>query len=1206
MAPPLLRDLIEIPDQVHAGDFVLTLSKGVGEGSTIRDYVVTDQLAGCFDEALGLIQSAVEDRKSQGAYLDGSFGSGKSHFMAVLHAILSGDPDARGKEGLVKVVAKHDAWMGGRRFLLVPYHMMEATSLASAVLGGYVAHVRKIAPGKPLPAVYRDDELLADARDLRATMGDEGFIGGLLPDDEWSEANWDATRLDAALSAPPGDKLRKQLVGELLTTHFKRYATAISGQADPVVDLDGGLSEISRHAKNVLGYDAVVLLLDELVLWLSGYVGDPTRIRAEAQKVSKLVESAEHDRPAPIVSFVPRQRDLRDLVGRDTAGATTASLFDTLKYWDGRFDRIKLEDRNLPVIVEARLLRPRSPEARAELDAAFERTATRPELWDTLLDAQGGPSDRAAFRATYPFSPAFLHAMVDISGALQRQRTALKLMQQLLVDYRDLLPVGQLMPLGAIYDVLARGQDRPFSDKLRDEFEQAKRFYTGRLLPYLLARHKLTEDEIRSLPARHAFRADDLVVKTLLLAALVPNVPALRHLTASRLAALNHGSVASMIPGQDRQVVAKTLRELAGEFGEIRVSGSDDPAVEIALIGVDTHAILQQVIHVDDDAAKRRLLKSLLWEDFGVSDTGTFVTTRPVIWKGTERTVELVFANVRDPEVAETTFAPEAPGALRVIVDYPFDEGTHTPAEDRHRVWTLRDRLDKPLTLVWLPSFLSRERLEDLGDLVRISYVLERRDRLDELTPALTADDRHHARTQLESRRAALTNKIKEALKRAYGTASADDTDLGARAEDHIMALDSQLEIRPPAGLALGDALRRICGQLLDHAYPKHPDLDAPGRAKVFTKAELTTVLRAVEQAAQDKVGRLEVPKGDLPVLRRIANPLEIATVGEVFVLREEWKRLIDTSAAHAGPTTDLKIGDIRRWIAEEQPGLPGQVVDLLVSCYAVQADRAWIRAGRPIPPQDIGRITPDTVLRRQELPSEEEFQRANDRAAGVFGLGRQPVPTARAVQRLAGDVRHRAGELLTTAEALVTGLRAHAATLGLDDRTPRLATARATAEVLNRIVGAANDPTVVLRHLAETDLPREHEIYRAGLRTAGDLTATLSTLKWQILDQLPALAEGAGPKSEPAHTILEQLRGATRRDEHQVPLGAALTAAEQAAIALIIEPGPGPGPTPPPPPDVVTKRVTGAEVAAAVKELCERAEDQPDAVFEITWRTVK
>jgi hypothetical protein len=33
--------------------------------------VVTEQLAGCFDDALGIIQSAVEGHRSRAAYLDG-------------------------------------------------------------------------------------------------------------------------------------------------------------------------------------------------------------------------------------------------------------------------------------------------------------------------------------------------------------------------------------------------------------------------------------------------------------------------------------------------------------------------------------------------------------------------------------------------------------------------------------------------------------------------------------------------------------------------------------------------------------------------------------------------------------------------------------------------------------------------------------------------------------------------------------------------------------------------------------------------------------------------------------------------------------------------------------------------------------------------------------------------------------------------------
>lgn len=181
-AQVLLRDLVAIPDEVHAGDFVLSLAKEVGEKSAISDYVVTPPPADNFHRALGLIRSAVETRSSRAAYLDGS---GKSHFMAVLHAILSSDPDPGCKEGLADVVAKHDAWLKNRQFLQVPHHLPDSQSLDAAVLGGYVRHVTPMHPGKPFPAVYRDDEAIADARELRERAGDE-FIAQLpAGDDDW-------------------------------------------------------------------------------------------------------------------------------------------------------------------------------------------------------------------------------------------------------------------------------------------------------------------------------------------------------------------------------------------------------------------------------------------------------------------------------------------------------------------------------------------------------------------------------------------------------------------------------------------------------------------------------------------------------------------------------------------------------------------------------------------------------------------------------------------------------------------------------------------------------------------------------------------------------------------------------------------------------------------------------------------------------------
>ncbi len=99
----MLRDVLIIPERAGAEDYVLRLTDSVGVGSaarTLDDYVVTPALADAFDRAMGLVAESITSGVSRGAFLTGSFGSGKSHFMAVLHALLRHDPAARGKPEL--------------------------------------------------------------------------------------------------------------------------------------------------------------------------------------------------------------------------------------------------------------------------------------------------------------------------------------------------------------------------------------------------------------------------------------------------------------------------------------------------------------------------------------------------------------------------------------------------------------------------------------------------------------------------------------------------------------------------------------------------------------------------------------------------------------------------------------------------------------------------------------------------------------------------------------------------------------------------------------------------------------------------------------------------------------------------------------------------------------------------------------------------
>lgn len=224
---PLLRELIDIPERVSTSDYVLKLNEAVtpeGAGAALNDYVVTDRLKTNFEDALSLIKSAVDGQSSKAAYLHGSFGSGKSHFMAVLYALLSGHQAVRSREEFDGVRAKH-TWLDedGRRFLLVPYHMLSAKSLEQRVLGKYVDHVHRLHPEAPLPQVYRTDGLFEDFAQQRRLNGDAKVIEQLsratvprttveIADDEgWGDlvsAEDSAFRWTSPSSTPPSPRQR--------------------------------------------------------------------------------------------------------------------------------------------------------------------------------------------------------------------------------------------------------------------------------------------------------------------------------------------------------------------------------------------------------------------------------------------------------------------------------------------------------------------------------------------------------------------------------------------------------------------------------------------------------------------------------------------------------------------------------------------------------------------------------------------------------------------------------------------------------------------------------------------------------------------------------------------------------------------------------------------------------------------------------------
>ena len=1144
----LIKELIDIPEEVRGGDFVLKLTDGVTQPEqTLAPYVVTKQLAKCFDESLSLVKGSVDGNSSKAAYLHGSFGSGKSHFMAVLHLLLQQQTEARSKEGLEGVVSKHNDWLEGKNFLLVPYHMIGKASMEEAVLGGYVSQILKLRPDAPIPGVYKSEAIFKNARQLRNTMGDEPFFrvlneGASSAGDGggWGdlESNWDASTFEEALVAPPADPKRTSLIGALVETVLPAFMDAAQGTGEAFVPLDEGLSIISQHAKD-LGYDALVLFLDELILWLATKAATPEFIAEEGPKVSKLVEY-QTQRPIPIVSFVARQRDLKELVGDGLTGAEQLGFADVLQWWEARFETITLEDRNLPEIAARRVLRPKSEAARQQIEQSWLETE---KIREGVLDIlQTESADRDSFRKVYPFSPALIETLIAVSSVLQRERTALKVMVQLLVDQRDTLELGQIVPVGDLYGVIAQSA-QPFTEGMRIHFESAKALYQQKLRPMLENTHGLAPGEVETLPANDAkargFFADDRLVKTLLLSALVPEVGSLKALNSERLSALNHGSVKSPIPGRERQTVLNKVRDWASQVGEIKIGEENDPVMNIQLTGVDTESILENAKGADNTGNRRRKVRELLFEQLGIQETGEMFITHEHLWNGARRSFQVVFGNVR--ELPDESLAARS-DSRKLVLDFPFDDPGHSPLEDLKRLDDFRAKEKSSRTLVWLPSFLSQQAQNDLGTLVKLDEVLKSDDSLRQHANHLSDFDRSQARISLDNRRSQLRNKVIRHLEGAYG---ADSADPGAVDETHSLAehfqsLDPSFTPRPPAGMSLKDAFEQLLGQLLAGQFPGSPEF-----GDELKLGSLKRVQEQVGRACLSPDGRIDIDRNIRDLMRSVSGPLEIGEMGEThFVIGRHWYNHFQRQVGG----DQVTVGKLREAIdLPSAMGLTRATQDLLIMLYADQSNRSFFLHGGAFQP-DLDKLSDEMELREQALPEADIWEEACRRAAKIFGLAISPLLNATNLTKMLQEIEQEVIPQLEDCQAVHDRIESLSADYEVTaDASSRLKTSGA---VLGLVRGLAiADDASRISILASADLMTSADAMGTSFKKAASVVSAISGANFEIIDGALGLSD---ERAAAAQGIRDQLCDALTHDEYAVALSEKLRKIEGDATRLL------------------------------------------------------
>ena len=1174
----LLKELIEIPDRVYQGDFVLKLTEGVNNAAAmLENYVVTPDLAEQFDKALGLVQSAVQENKSKATYLHGSFGSGKSHFMAVLHQILMGDNHARSIPELAGVIQKHNPWLAGKKFLLVPYHLIGANTIESGILGQYAQHIRTLHPEAPIPPVSSLEYLLISAREERKAYGDDAFFRRLNSsrkqsgDDGWGDTQtvYDPVSFENAADSPIGSPQHQELTSCLLETVARGQATGMAEGQGAFVKLDIGLRVISEHAR-ALGYNAVILFLDELILWLASRSADHAFVHEQASKLTNLVEGQDSNRPIPLISFVARQRDLRELVGEHVPGAQQLSFSQSLDWQQGRFTTIMLEDRNLPAIAQKRVLRPRNAGAVAQLDAAFENAQSqfRHGERDTLLTKD---FDLAAFRKVYPFSPALIEALVAVSGLLQRERTALKIMMQLLVNQRETLELGQIIPLGDLYDLVNTGEEA-FAPAMARHFANARTLYDRKMLPLLEQSHNLKQADALKLPStdpkRKNFIAEDRLMKTLLLSSLVPEVEVLRDLTAERLVALNFGSIRVPIRGNEAATVLTKVRDWAARVGEIRLSDTGpNPRITVRISGVDTQAILDQVQAEDNHGNRLRLVRDMLKELLQLGRESDYEADLPFLFRNTSRKAHLSFRNVR--ELPAVSFENED-SDWKVIIDFPFDEPNFTPDDDQKNLRQFRQSHPKGArTLCWMPSFLSGQALEDMGMLVRLRRIFSSEERFQQYSGSLSPQDRGMAREQLINQKVALEERVKNYLLSAYGVskplAGALDEQNSLEGNDHFQSLWAGLQLREPTAAGFDSALFDLLNQALLHDFPAAPEFGIPVKTN-----DLKRVRDLIKPATQKNDGRVPIDRTMRELVRHLANPLLIGQMNtdhNVFVLVDHWKKVFEREIV-SGLAPSVK--ELRTWIDKpKRMGLDSVAQNLIILMFAEQTNRAIMRNGAAYDADPLTNLPDDCVLQSFVLPTETEWQQALVRAGAIFGITQDRdsnALTVRTVTALQNALHSKADKVMPYCARYTKGLMdCLRISEGTHQNPPRLQTAQATLELVRALTAAI--PEDRLRVLNNARIATSETAMGSCVSGSEKWAPLVENLNWDLFG---AISKFSDHRKEKAQLVVLEIIKVFESDEHVRGLESGFKSQQAAAMNLLTEVPPQPDEPPRPIPPIV------------------------------------
>ncbi|MBX7096839.1 MAG: hypothetical protein K1X89_03920 [Myxococcaceae bacterium] len=914
----------------------------------VSDYVVTPSVEKELPLILDKMKQVYSRGEEYGRFIHGSFGSGKSHFMSMLAAVLENVPEAWAKFGPLLKKGEHQAWLEKAGLLVVRLHMLSTrgrtTGFDRAVYDAFNA------------ALARRDKATFEFLNLDAV-----FAEARREAQEYGDVVW--KKLESAGIVGSKEEFEAIAAGSITAREsFAKAWLQHKGRnlADAGIDpkWSEGLKRMAAHAK-AQGFGGIVLMVDEFVLWLAEKSG-----REFIQEINNLTMIVDHDkgqRAAPIFVFVARQRSLSEFF---PDLADDKQIYEHINHQAQRFEVTNLEDVELRHIVRGRVLRPRDPKA---IDAAVAALAEKHDkVWKALL-ANG---DSAYLKDVYPFHPALIEMLVDVTSLMQRERSALRLLYELLVVHNPDLPLGAFIPVGSAFSAIFTRAGVEASKKI-ELMQEIHHAYYLRLEPTI--DQLAVELGADFTPERKT--ALQHHVKTVLLGAVSTRLAG-SGLTIERLVQLNTADVEGESFRTQVRIAQTDLRALSTRLPDLQIVGTDKTAQVTYVLGrVSLGEVLKRAQSKVDNLSTRfrtfwgALRKALDLDGAkGFEDGGPNEGDWTLLWRKTRRRGRIKLNNVR--EMSQQDFEPPE-DAFAVLIDYPWDEPGRTVDEDRMRAVTARKKKGNLHTVCWLPRHFTDGELAIITELAAVRYLRSEAGQED-LLETFGKQDRTKLLENAVAREKMLADDLDALLLRVYVK------------EGEFFPLVNGVDSARPRE-TLFENLEHITAALMDRRYPQHPLFTAEPK-KADLQCLLEWMLSAGEQgvsvAYDEETGR---------VLNALAKPLELVNVGQT-------KASLRLDSRYIKDVLQRSDADSVSWTAvaehlREQYGFQPLLIELFLNFLCRRDHRAIDEAtGETVEVGFNMSASQRLRLQRGKLLGSAEWGRVRDLGHVLFGLARPSV----------------------------------------------------------------------------------------------------------------------------------------------------------------------------------------------------------------------